>query len=73
MEEALLQKISEVLKIPVEAFQNFDKEQEITVIANIFNTHDQSSGVSVHPITNVNPIKKWIEALEEIKDLMRSC
>jgi hypothetical protein len=26
VEEALLQKISEVLKIPVEAFQNFDEE-----------------------------------------------
>ncbi|WP_294287236.1 helix-turn-helix transcriptional regulator [uncultured Chryseobacterium sp.] len=69
VEKALLQKISEVLNIPVEAFQNFDEEQAITVIANTFNTHDQSSGVSVHPITNVNPIEKWIEALEEIKRL----
>ncbi|WP_294306615.1 helix-turn-helix transcriptional regulator [uncultured Chryseobacterium sp.] len=69
VEEALLQKISEVLNIPVEAFQNFDEEQAITVIANTFNTHDQSSGVSVHPITNVNLIEKWIEALEEIKRL----
>ncbi len=69
VEEALLQKISEVLNIPVEAFQNFDEEQAITVIANTFHTHDQSSGVSVHPITNINPIEKWIEALEEIKRL----
>jgi transcriptional regulator with XRE-family HTH domain len=69
VEEALLHKISEVLNIPVEAFQNFDEEQAITVIANTFHTHDQSSGVSVHPITNINPIEKWIEALEEIKRL----
>ncbi|WP_294273973.1 XRE family transcriptional regulator [uncultured Chryseobacterium sp.] len=69
IEEAILQKISEILNIPVEAFQNFDEEQAITVIANTFNTHDQSSGVNIHPIYNINPIEKWLEALEEIKKL----
>ncbi|MDR6515520.1 XRE family transcriptional regulator [Chryseobacterium camelliae] len=69
IEEAILQKISEILHIPVEAFQNFDEEQAITVIANTFNTHDQSSGVSIHPINNINPIEKWLEALEEIKKI----
>jgi len=36
IEDVLLQKISEVLKIPVEAFQNFDEEQAVNVIANTF-------------------------------------
>ena len=65
----LLQQISTALKIPVEAFQNFDEEQAVNIISNTFNTHDQSSGISVHPITNINPVEKWMEALEEIKRL----
>lgn len=65
----LLSQISEALKIPVEAIQNFDEEQAVNIISNTFNTHDQSSGVSIHPITNVNPLEKWLEALDEIKRL----
>ncbi|WP_042719968.1 helix-turn-helix transcriptional regulator [Flavobacterium sp. B17] len=67
VEEALLKRISEVLKIPVEAFQNFDEEQAINIISNTFN--DQSNGYNYYPTFNVNPIEKWIEALEEIKRL----
>ncbi|WP_294278983.1 helix-turn-helix transcriptional regulator [uncultured Chryseobacterium sp.] len=67
IEEAILQKISEILHIPVEAFQNFDEEQAINIISNTFN--DQSNGYNYYPTFNVNPIEKWIEALEEIKRL----
>lgn len=34
-------KISEALKIPVEAFQNFDEEQAVNIIANTF--HDSAA------------------------------
>ena len=34
VEESLLQKISEILKILVETFQNFDKKQAINIISN---------------------------------------
>ncbi|WP_394674566.1 helix-turn-helix domain-containing protein [uncultured Chryseobacterium sp.] len=67
IEEAILQKISEILHIPVEAFQNFDEEQAINIISNTFN--DQSNGYNYYPTFNVNPIEKWFEALEEIKRL----
>lgn len=69
IDPALLKQISEVMKIPVEAFQNFDEEKAVSIISNTFHTHDQSSGVSIHPITNINPAEKWLEALEEIKKL----
>ncbi len=69
IEANLLRQISDALKIPVEAIENFDEEQAVNIISNTFNTHDQSSGVSIHPITNVNPIEKWLEALDEIKRL----
>ncbi|WP_294296106.1 helix-turn-helix transcriptional regulator [uncultured Chryseobacterium sp.] len=70
VEEALLQKISEVLNIPVEAFQNFDEEQAINIISNTVNNNDHASGNSLFSYyPTVNPIEKWIEALEEIKRL----
>ncbi len=65
----VLQQIAASLKIPVEAFQNFDEEQAVNIISNTFNTHDNASGMNVYPTFNVNPIEKWIEALEEIKRL----
>ncbi len=67
IEDNLLKQISNSLRIPVEAFQNFDEEQAVNIISNTFN--DQSNGYNYYPTFNVNPIEKWIEALEEIKRL----
>ena len=67
IEPVLLQQVSKVLKVPVEAFQNFDEEQAVNIISNTFN--DQSNGYNYYPTFNVNPVEKWIEALEEIKRL----
>lgn len=67
VEYALLQKISEVMKIPVEAFQNFDEEAAINIISNTFN--DQSNGYNYYPTITINPVEKWLETLEEIKKL----
>ncbi|WP_294332599.1 helix-turn-helix transcriptional regulator [uncultured Chryseobacterium sp.] len=67
VEEALLQKISEVLHIPVEAFQNFDEEAAINLIS--CNFSDNAMFNNKVEIQNINPIEKWIEALEEIKRL----
>ncbi|WP_294219908.1 helix-turn-helix transcriptional regulator [uncultured Chryseobacterium sp.] len=67
VEEALLQKISEVMHIPVEAFQNFDEEAAINLIS--CNFSDNAMFNNKVEIQNINPIEKWIEALEEIKRL----
>ena len=67
IDENLLKVISNTLKIPVEAFQNFDEEQAVNIISNTFN--DQSNGYNYYPTFNINPIEKWIEALDEIKRL----
>ena len=60
VEDPLLAKIAEVLKIPVEAFQNFDEEQAVNIIASTFN--DNATGVIVN---NYNPIEKIIKLHEE--------
>lgn len=64
IEDPLLQKISEVLKIPVEAFQNFDEEQAINIISNTFgNGAFLNTG---HTATfNINPIEKLVQLHEE--------
>lgn len=67
IDDNLLKQISSSLRIPVEAFQNFDEEQAVNIISNTFN--DQSNGYNYYPTFNVNPVEKWIEALEEIKRL----
>ena len=57
----LLQQISAVLKIPVEAIQNFDEEQAITIISSTFNDNAQVGTV----INNYNPIDKLLQLHEE--------
>lgn len=63
IEDPLLQKISEVLKIPVEAFQNFDEEEAVNVIANTFGDHSIGYQKNDNPI--FNPIEQVLKLHEE--------
>ncbi|WP_431608871.1 XRE family transcriptional regulator [Chryseobacterium sp. 'Rf worker isolate 10'] len=63
IENQLLEKISEVLKIPVEAFQNFDEEQAVNIIANTF--QDDAVAYAEQYKCNINPIDKIIQLHEE--------
>ena len=64
IEASLLSQIAEALKLPVEAFQNFDEEQAVNIIANTFN---QGSFLNTGhtPTINVNPIEKIVQLHEE--------
>jgi len=69
IEDPLLKKISELLKIPVEAFQNFDEEQAVNVIANTYSFQDfkdnaVASGFSYQP--SFNPVDKMVELYERM-------
>lgn len=63
IEDLLLQKISEVLKIPIEAFKNFDEQHAINIIAQTVNNHDQSASVFYN--STINPVEQLIKAHEE--------
>lgn len=64
IEDILLQQISEVLRIPVEAFKNFDGEKAINVISHItFENCPQPSVVQYNP--NFHPVEKIIELHDE--------
>ncbi|PWB19877.1 helix-turn-helix domain-containing protein [Flavobacterium sp. HTF] len=64
IEEKLLKQISAVLKIPVEAFQNFDEEQAINIISNTF--HDGAvANNSGYINCTFDPIDKIVQIHEE--------
>jgi transcriptional regulator with XRE-family HTH domain len=54
IDDDLLKQISGALRIPVEAFQNFDEEQAVNIISSTFN--DQSNGYNYYPTFNINPV-----------------
>ncbi|TCN58915.1 XRE family transcriptional regulator [Flavobacterium circumlabens] len=64
IEHGLLKQISNSLRIPVEAFQNFDEEQAVNIISNTF---DNGAFLNTgHSATfNTNPIDKLIQLHEE--------
>lgn len=64
IEDVLLKKISEVLKIPVEAIQNFDEEQAVNIISNTFGEHAFSNSFNYGTI-NFHPIDKLVQLHEE--------
>ena len=63
VEDFLLQKISEVMKIPIEAFQNFDEQNAVSIIAQTVNNHDQSASVFYN--STINPLEHIIQFHEE--------
>ena len=66
VEEAALAQISDILKIPVEAIQNFDEEQAVNIISNTVNNNDNSSGNSLYSYQpTFNPIEKIIQLYDE--------
>ncbi|RKD92635.1 helix-turn-helix domain-containing protein [Mangrovibacterium diazotrophicum] len=64
IELPLLQQISNTLKIPVEAFQNFDEEQAVNIISNSFDNFDNGA-IAINYNSNVSPIDQIIKLHEE--------
>jgi hypothetical protein len=59
----MLRQISNALKIPVEAFQNFDEEQAVNIIANTFDNGSILNGINHNP--TFHPIEKLVQLHEE--------
>lgn len=65
----LLEQISAVLRVPVEAIQNFDEEQAVNVIANTYSFQDfkdnaVAAGFNYQP--SFNPVDKMVELYERM-------
>ncbi len=61
IEDSLLQKISDVIRVPVEAFKNFDEDKAVNIITNTFN--DSATGGVI--VNNYNPFDKLLELHEQ--------
>jgi transcriptional regulator with XRE-family HTH domain len=63
IELSLLKQISNAMKVPVEAFQNFDEEQAINIISNTFDNCNQPASFFYN--STINPIEQIIKLHEE--------
>jgi len=63
IEPALLQQLSAALKIPVEAFENFDEEQAVNLIS--CNFSDNAMFNNRVEVQNINSIDKIVQLHEE--------
>lgn len=69
IETSLLQQISTILKIPVEAIQNFNEEQAINVISNTINNNDNATMTNPAVFNyqpSFNPVDKMVELYERM-------
>lgn len=66
IDDDLLEQLAKALKVPVEAIRNFDEKAAINIISSTFN---DNASVNSNCTLNINPVEKWMEALEENKKL----
>lgn len=67
IETSILAQVAQILKVPVEAIENFDEEKAVSFISSTFN--DQSVAYAHNYSPTFNPIDKLIEVYEENKKL----
>lgn len=67
IEDPLLQKISGVLKIPVDAFKNFEEEHAVNIIANTFSL-DNGSLFSARDMHGTSQVFTPVEAILKIHE-----
>lgn len=69
VESDILAQVAQILKVSVEAIQNFDEEQAVNIISNTFN--DQSNGYNYYPNFTFNPLDKMVELYERMLQQQR--
>lgn len=69
IDRKLMEEIAGVMKVPVEAIENFDDDNIVNVISNSFTSNDTSTLNAVNFQCNFNPVDKWLDALNENKKL----
>jgi transcriptional regulator with XRE-family HTH domain len=60
----LLQRVADIMKLPVDAFKNMSDDQAVNIISNTFN--DNANGYNYYPTFQFNPIEKMIELYERM-------
>ncbi len=66
IDDELMNRISAILHVPVEAIRNFDSEAAINIISNTFTSQDNSILNAINPYCTFNPIDKIVELFEKL-------
>ena len=66
IETNILEQVAEILKVTPEAIKYFDEQTAVNVISNTFH---ENAFINSAGTFNINPIEKWLLALEENKQL----
>ncbi|XZF15305.1 helix-turn-helix domain-containing protein [Chitinophagaceae bacterium MMS25-I14] len=71
IDDKILELLADVLKVPVEAFDNLNEDPAVNIINSTFHESPVNANTDIAGDQNItfNPIEKWLEALEEIKKL----
>ena len=69
IEQELLEQLAAALKVPVEAIKNYDEDAHITYINTFHDDSAKQSTFGPGSILNVNPVEKWLEALDKNEKL----
>jgi len=67
LDAEMLEKIAAALKVPAEAIRSFDEDKTIYNIS--CNFSDNAVNNNAINIQHINPVEKWVEAIEENKKL----
>ncbi len=68
IDEAILKQVAEVLKVPVEAIQNFDDEMVVNIVTNTFSDFKDNataSPVAMNYQCTFDPVDKLVQLHEE--------
>lgn len=70
LEPEVLAQVAKALNVPEEAIKNFDEQAAVTYF-NTFNDTSVNHGpfMGNYATVHLNPVERWVEALEEIKAL----
>ena len=67
IEQEILDQVAQILGVPADAIKNFSEEAAINIIASTLN--DNAGSINNNCTINFNPVEKWVEALDENKNL----
>ena len=66
IEPEILAEVAKALNVSEEAIKSFDAETAVNIISNTFH---KEAFINSAGTFNINPVEKWLEALNEIRDL----
>ena len=69
LDKEMLEKVAMALKVSPEAIKSFNEEAAVNIVANTFNSNDNSTLNAVSYQCTFNPLEKLMEALDENKKL----